>query len=87
MGKYLKDREPLTEAEVMKYLDARVKAEIKHWGVNSYYAKQAMVRHNQLIAKYYGGEVIAVYNEDFGDFSDTLYSDGHVSTVYYEHLD
>lgn len=93
--KQLQNREPLTEQEVIEFLDQRVEAEEKHWGKASYYARKAKEARDLSLTAFRDGAVIPVmdvsyvdtYGNGCGDYVDTLYSDGHVVTTCYGYLD
>lgn len=95
MGKYIKEREPLTEQEILEYLNNKVEQEVKHWGENSYWADQAKKSRDERMRKWKAGEVVLVYTEQYvdsygngcGDYEDELYSDGTVKTACYGYLD
>ena len=95
MGKYIKEREPLTENEVWEYLDGKVRQEAKHWGENYIYTEWAREARDEKMQKWRNGEVVLVYTERYvdsygngcGDYEDELYSDGTVKTACYGYLD
>ena len=95
MGKIIKDREPLTEQEILNYLNTKVEATEKQWGKDYIYSEWAREDRDDKISKYRNGEVIEVYVEHYvdsygngsGDYEDILYSDGHVETACYGYLD
>lgn len=88
-------RNPLTQREVFEYLDNAVKKEEDHWGVDSFYAKQARKVREKKVAEYKAGEVIPVYYCEYcdsygngtGEYTDILYSNGTVRTLCYGYSD
>lgn len=95
MGMILTAQDPLTEQEVLDYLNKKVEAEEKRWGADYIYAKWARESRDKLIEEFRKGFVIPVYSVSYvesygngsGDFEDTLYSDGHVRTSCYGYCD
>ena len=95
MGKAIKERKPLTEAEVYEYLTKSVEANERQWGKDYIYTKWAREARDKKMEQYRAGEVIDVYSEQYvdrygngcGDFEDVLYSDGTVRTACYGYLD
>lgn len=95
MGKYITPREPLTEAEILEYLNREVERAVKHWGENSYWAESEMKHRDKTIERWHNGEVVMVHSEEYvdsygngcGSYADELYSDGTVKTACYGFLD
>lgn len=95
MSKVIEQRKPLTEQEVLAYLNEHVDKTAKQWGEDNIYTRWAKEHRDSSIAKFRAGEVIEVYSEEYvdsygngcGSFVDTLYSDGSVKTGCYGYLD
>ena len=95
MGKVIEQRAPLTEAEVLEYLNRNVEKNAKQWGVDYIYTQWAREWRDKQIEKFRNGEVVEVHKETYvdsygngcGDFEDILYSDGTVKTACYGYLD
>ena len=95
MGKAIEKRAPLSEEEVLNYLNQKVEAEERHWGVDYIYARWARENRDKQMEKFRAGEVVPVlsisyvdkYGNGSGDYEDTLYSDGHVETACFGYLD
>ena len=93
--KAIENRAPLTEAEVIEYLEQKVRSKAEQWGENDFYTNLAREYRDKQLANYRLGLVVPVYSEDYrsaygnvtGDFSDTLFSDGHVETTCYGYSD
>lgn len=91
----LQNREPLTEQEVIQLLDEHVALMEKKWGTDNFYTEGARKHRDKALEKYRNGEVIEVesinycdsYGNGTGDYSDVLYSDGHVETYCYGYSD
>lgn len=91
----IESREPLTRQEVVDFLEEGVEKERRHWGEDYIYTRWAKEYRDKQLEKFDAGEVVAVKTESFvdsygngcGDYSDTLYSDGHVETACYGYLD
>lgn len=95
MSKVIQNREPLTEEEILAYLNNEVEKNARQWGEDYIYTEWAKKAREEKMNKWRAGEVIQVYTENYvdsygngcGDFSDTLFSDGHVETACYGYLD
>ena len=95
MGKVIEQRAPLTEAEVLAYLDANVEKNAKQWGKDYIYTQWAREDRDNKMKLFRNGEVVVVHRETYvdsygngcGDFEDILFSDGTVKTACYGYLD
>lgn len=95
MGKYLKNRNPLTRAEVEDYLNKEVAKMAKQWGEDYIYTRWARERRDSALQEFDAGKVIEVWKEGYsssygngtGDYEDVLLSDGTVKTICYGYMD
>lgn len=95
MAKHIQERKPLSEAEILEYLNQKVEEKVKQWGEDSFWAKDAIKSRDSLISKWKQGEVIKVYSEDYrdsygnglGEFREVLLSNGKVETECYGYVD
>jgi len=93
--KYLESREPLTKQEVIDMLNEHVESVERRWGKDDFWSKQARESRDRNLDKYMNGEVVqvktvnysAAYGNGTGDYTDVLYSDGHVETWCYGYID
>lgn len=91
----IEERTPLTRQEVYDMLTEKVNKEAKQWGEDFIYTIWAREARDEKMAKFDRGEVVLVKTVDYvdsygngcGNYSDTLYSDGHVETACYGYLD
>lgn len=91
----LKSREPLSEQEVWDYLSQNVAATEKQWGTDNLYSEWARKAREEKMAEFHEGKVVSVcvdhyvdnYGNGCGNYTATLYSDGHVETACYGYLD
>lgn len=91
-GKYEKyEGRPLTEKEILLFLDGYVERKRRQWGDNSSYAKEAEEYRDEMLERWRNGQVIAVDHYEYierGDaFGETLYSDGTVEGSFYGYSD
>ena len=95
MSKVIEQRAPLTESEVLAYLNEHVEKTEKQWGPDYIYTEWAREWRDKQIGLFRAGEVVEVHTEEYvdsygngcGSFADTLYSDGTVKTSCYGYLD
>lgn len=95
VGKWIKERKPLTEIEVYEFLSKKVEQESKHWGEDNYYTRLAKETRDKKMKAFRNGEVVEVWHDNYsdswgngtGDFEDVLYSDGSVKTICYGYCD
>lgn len=95
MGKVIEQRAPLTEAEVLEYLNKNVEKNAKQWGEDYIYTQWAREWRDKQMDQFRKGEVVEVHRETYvdsygngcGDYEDILYSDGTVKTACYGYLD
>lgn len=86
---------PLTEEEVVMFLDREIKQEAKFRGEDNFWTKELKKSKEAKLEKFRNGEVIevasnhytAAYGNGTGDFSDVLFSDGTVRTACYGYSD
>lgn len=91
----IKNRQPLTEAEVIAYLNKDVEKTEKKWGVNNIYSKWAREYRDEKLKAYKNGQIIEVgtipyvdtYGNGTGNYEAILRSDGSVITVCYGYYD
>lgn len=95
MRHVIESRNPLTRDEVLAYLNQKVEREEEHWGKDYIYTQWAREARDKKMKDFDEGKVVSVWTEDFvdsygsgtGNYSDTLYSDGHVETACYGSYD
>lgn len=91
----IEERKPLTEEEVISYLNEDVEETEKKWGVNNIYSKWAREYRDEKLKAYRSGEVIEVgrvpyvdaYGNGTGNYEAMLRSDGTVITICYGYYD
>lgn len=93
--KPFEERTPLTEEEVIAYLNDHVKETEEQWGVDNIYSEWARKSRDKKLEAYRRGEVIEVctvpyvdsYGNGCGNYDAILCSDGSVKTVCYGYYD
>ena len=93
--KIFEKREPLTEEEVIAYLNKEVESTERQWGVDYIYSRWARESRDKKLEAYRNGEVIEVcsvnyvdsYGNGCGDYEAVLCSDGSVKNYCYGYLD
>ena len=69
---------PLTEEQIIRFLDRHIEQEEKHWGTDSFYHKNAITHKENILKKWRAGEVVEV-DSDCDSYNDRwLYSDGTI---------
>ena len=69
---------PLTEEQIIRFLDRHIEQEEKHWGTDSFYHKGAITHKENVLKQWRAGEVVAV-DSDCDSYNDRwLYSDGTI---------
>lgn len=93
--KPIEERKPLTEEEVIAYLNEEVKETEERWGVDYIYSRWARENRDKKLEAYRNGEVIEVcnipyvdsYGNGCGNYEAILLSDGSVRTACYGYYD
>lgn len=93
--KPIEERKPLTEEEVISYLNEKVKDTEERWGKDNIYSVWARESRDKKLEAYRNGEVIEVCNVSYvdsygngcGNYEAILCSDGSVRTACYGYYD